>query len=69
MLLRDVVLGLTILGVIYSVIKNFVLQNNDLKHIEANQKTMWRKFDMLAEETKRQGERLSRIEGRLNGKT
>ena len=56
--------GITIIN----IIANFAVKFNDLKHIEIEIRKIWEELKILREEVIGQGERVSRIEGRLNGK-
>jgi len=52
---------------IINIIANFAVKFNDVKHIEEDVKKIWAEVKELKKETMEQGERISRIEGRLNG--
>ena len=52
---------------IINIIANFAVKFNDVKHIEEDVKKIWAEVKELKKETMKQGERISRIEGRLNG--
>jgi len=56
--------GITLIN----IIANFAVKFNDLKHIEIEIRKIWEELKILREETVEQGERVSHIEGRLNGK-
>jgi len=56
--------GITLIN----IIANFAVKFNDLKHIEIEIKKIWEELRILREEVAGQGERVSHIEGRLNGK-
>ena len=51
-----------------NIIANFAVKFNDLKHVEIEIRKIWEELKILREETVGQGERVSHIEGRLNGK-
>ena len=53
---------------VINIIAHFAMKINDLKHIEIEIRKIWDELKILREEIIGQGERLSRIEGRLNGK-
>ena len=56
--------GITLIN----IIANFAVKFNDLKHVEIEIKKIWEELRILREEVVEQGERVSHIEGRLNGK-
>ena len=51
-----------------NIIASFAIKFNDLKHIQADIKRIWEEIMKLRDETANQGERISKIEGRLNGR-
>ena len=53
---------------VINIIAHFAMKINDLKHIEIEIRKIWEELKILREEMMKQGERISRIEGRLNGK-
>jgi len=74
--LRDAGILVGIIMALYSVISAYfngrrtkILRENHIEHLTKDfadfKMTMWKRFDELSAETKKQGERISRIEGKL----
>ena len=53
---------------VINIIAHFAMKINDLKHLECDIKKIGIKINSLDEEIKKQGERLSQIEGYLKGR-
>ena len=52
---------------IINIIAHFAIKFNDMKHIADDIQRIWTSIEKIEDETKKQGERISKIEGRLNG--
>ena len=74
--MRDAGVLVGIVMALYSVVSAYfngrrtkLLRENHIEHLTAEFKdfkvTMWKRFDELSSETRTQGERISRIEGKL----
>lgn len=55
-------------GLIVNVIMHFVHKFNDLRHVQSNQKEIMSQLKSINQRLDNQGERIAKIEGRLNGR-
>lgn len=66
--IHDVItIGLLIVSIVHSVMTRWVLMNNHIRHLQEGQNEVKGILNNILETQKDQGERIAKIEGRLNG--
>lgn len=62
---RDIIAGVTIIGLVVNLIVSWKLSKNDIKHLYNQSATMFEKFDVEKRRTDKQGEDISYLKGQL----
>jgi len=66
--LKDLWILVLIVSNIGSWVYSFIMRFNEIRHLKIDIDDIKKKLDWLEKETAEQGERIARIEGRLNGR-
>lgn len=62
-----ILIAMVVINLVHNLMSSYVVTRNHLKHVDDNQKIIIEKLEGIESTQVKQGERIAKIEGRLNG--